>query len=160
MKKYFSPIVIVAAFFSGVAAGVAASFFLPPLRSLLIGIVVAVLALFAIPSRFSAKNNVFNAQVKKLGSLDVNAPVMIVTSKKTYPARLCATREKITFLFCFKGHIVPLVFRRAEGVALTVAKDGFVSLSSKDAEKGVFFTSAPLLSNISNVVDELKKLGY
>ncbi len=160
MKRYITPATSLAALLSGVAAGVAASFFLAPLRSVLIGTVVALLAFFAIPSHFYAGDAVFHAKAKELGTLDLNEPVLIVTSKKTYRARLCATKEKITLLFRFKGQIVPLVFHREDGISLFVTEDGFVSLTSKSPERGAFFTSAPLLANIAEVAKTLKTLGY
>ncbi len=160
MKRYISLVTTLAAFFAGVAAGFAASFFLPSLQSLLIGAVVAVLGFFAIPSHYYAKDSIFNAEAKKLGVLDVNEPVLIVTSKKTYSARICATKDRITFLFRYKGHVVPLVMRRAEGISVSVSEDGYVSVTSKSPEKGVFFTSAPLLSNVAEVARKLKDLGF
>lgn len=160
MRRYITPVTSLAALLAGVAAGVSASFFLAPLRSFCIGVVVAVLAFFAIPSHFYAGDAVFHTKAKELGALDLNEPVLIVTNKKTYPARLCATKEKITLLFRFKGQVVPLVMHREDGITLSVAEDGFVSLASKSPERGVFFTSAPLLSNITEVVQGLKSLNY
>ncbi len=160
MKRYITPVTSLSALLTGIASGVAASFFLAPLRSVLIGVVVAVLAFFVIPSHFYAKDSVFHAKAKELGALDLNEPVLIVTSKKSYPARLCATKEKITLLFRFKGQVVPLVFHRSDGITLSLSEDGFVSLTSKSPERGAFFTSAPLLSNIAEVAKALKTLGY
>ncbi len=160
MKRYISLVTTLAALFSGVAAGIAASFFLHPWQSLSIGVAVALLAFFVIPSHFHAKDRVFHAEAEKLGELALNEPILILTSKKSYPARICATGDKITFLFRYKGHIVPLVMHRADKLALSVSEDGFVSLTSKSPERGVFFTSGTLLSNITDVVKALKNLGY
>ena len=160
MRRYITPVTSLAALLLGVAAGAFASFFLAPLRSLFVGIVVAVLAFFAIPSHFYAGNSTFDAKVKALGALDLNAPVLILTDKKTYPARLCATKEKIIFLFRYKGNVVPLVMHREDGITLSVAEDGFASLTTQSPARGVFFTSAPLLSNIDEVVQGLKSLNY
>lgn len=160
MRRYITPVTSLAALLSGCAAGIAASFFLAPLRSIFIGIAVAVLAFFVIPSHFYAKDETFTGKAKALGALDLNAPVLILTDKKTYPARLCATKEKITFLFSYKGHVVPLVMHREDGITLSVTEDGCVSLTTKSPARGVFFTSAPLLSNITEVVKTLKALNY
>ena len=155
MRRYITPVTSLAALLIGAAAGIAASFFLAPLRSIFIGIAVAVLAFFVY-----AKDETFTGKAKALGALDLNAPVLILTDKKTYPARLCATKEKIIFLFSYKGHVVPLVMHREDGITLSVTEDGCVSLTSKSPARGVFFTSAPLLSNITEVVKNLKDLKY
>ena len=160
MKKYYTLPLILAALLVGVVGGVGASFLMSAMRSLLFGGACALLALFAIPSHFYAKDRVFHAKAKELGELALNAPVTILTQKKTYPARICATKDKITLLFCFKGKIVPLVLHRADGISLTVSEDGYVSLLSKNPERGVFFTSGAVLHNITEVVEALKKLNY
>ena len=160
MKKYFTLPLMLAAILLGVASGVGASFFLPAVQSVMIGAVIALLFVFALPSHFYAKDAVLRKEADALGTLALNAPVTILTNKKSYPARICATKEKITFLFRFKGRVVPLVLRREDGLALAVSEDGFVSITSRSPERGVFFASGAVLHNIAEVLAALKALGY
>jgi len=161
MKRYICARTIISAVLSGVIAGIAASFALSPLRSLAIGAVIAVLAFFAIPSHFAAKDRIFNKEADKLGELYLNEPILILTNKKMYRARICASDEVITILFFFKGRVFSIPFRKSESPSLSFNEvEGTLSIACEHMNKGACVTSGALLRNIYDIAEALKAHGW
>lgn len=161
MKRYISFVTAFCAVLSGVGAGVAASFFVLPLRALAIGFVIGVLMFFAIPAHFHGQDRFFDRAAGQYKNWLLNESVLVLTHKKTYKGRLCVSKDTAVLLFRFKGRAIPLVFRKQDVPVIAFNQDQkTLSIRCDATDRGAFLASGAMLHNIDLIYRTMKQNNW
>lgn len=162
MKRFFGFESILRALLSGGIVGLAVSFFADVKWALVSGGSVLLLLLFAIPYFASRRAAVFDGEANAIGEpLLCNEPVVIVSKKRTYPARFCLTESHIRIFFRLSGQPAEITFSRAEEPLISYGQNKeFMAIRAAVGEKGVYFSAGDMLANIPTIYETLQKNGW